>query len=242
MGAAHVFGEGVSPGRAEEFAARHRLVTDNTDHDEGADETGKVVVLVADVDDHKLAAAAAHGYHACCEVARNDEHDEDSGVAEELLQVLSEGGLYLSLTTRAAYHTNVARHVCRRVGSEFGLAMTELVDMEHAVHEAIANVVLHANLEIPPSMPETMEELATFSRLVQKHLNDSVMAARRIRVVAHRLEKVVAVTVCPERAAVPESGPSLGLVPTRGMAVVYDLASAVTVFDHNHCITMEFGR
>ena len=232
-----VLGLGVTPEVVAGFAARHSL---------RAEDRGKgipfapVIVLLAGVDDERLGQAAERGFHACYEILDADQ--EDQGVALRLLPTLTQGGLYLSLSTAAAHTTNVARHFRRRLEAWLDLPMIIAADIEMALHEAVSNAVVHGNLEIPLSMPGKQDGLSGYARLIEERLAEARFAARRVEVAARSEDHAVHI-------AVQDQGPGYGArssfgstLTGHGLQLIHGIARSVSVGEGGRRITMEFAR
>lgn len=229
-----IMGLGVASEWGVDFAARYGLQWEiplqGTSH-------SSLIVLIADVDDERLAEAAERGFQACCELPADDRE-----MRERLLPALARGGLYLSLSTATAHATNVARHFRRRLEVWLDLPVIVAADIETALHEAVTNAVLHGNLEIPQSMPETQQQLTNFARLVEERLAQSVLAARRLVITADPKPDGLGILVRDQGEGYgshPSFGASRGGL---GLQTIYGIARSVSVSEGGRCIVMEFAR
>lgn len=224
-----LIGENVSEASLREFSGR--LGVDAAARDSEA----PVVVLVGDADDGRLAAAVAHRFAACVEIV-GDGGGGDYGTIGTIGKALTGEGLLLSLTTRAAYRSNVARHFCRRLIDRLGLPMAQASDIEVACHEAVLRAILRSNLEIFQHLPETRHELQAFSRRVAEALADPYAGLARLTVTADWSDRGLMISI---------AGRGEGFAPTaadRGMDVIRSLVRAMSFDDGGRRLVLEFPR
>lgn len=169
------------------------------------------------------------------------------GVTLRTADAVAVGGLCLSLSTAAAYGLEPAQLLGEVVRRRFGVtgALAEMIEL--AVAEALANAVIHGNLEIRSDMRATLDGFQQFSALLSERLGDPALAARRVD---------VAMFVDPKEGlvvAVSDQGPGFdiqreltkpvdaGAKSGRGLALIRKMARAVAGADNGRTLVMTFA-
>lgn len=165
---------------------------------------------------------------------------------DHLLPTLEKHGLYMALSTSTAYSLAPARLFCNVLQRRHGLS-GELRDaIELSVHEAVANGLLHGNLEIGSADRQSLEGLRRFGQAVSAHLDEPSLANRRIEVSAVVTDEAVEV-------AVIDSGPGydpdalagddgLERKSGRGLELIRHFARSVEIAEGGRRLTMRFAR
>lgn len=116
---------------------------------------------------------------AVCELAALD-----SLILSQINKTILDGGMALSITTRSAFNDGLGNAVCDWVAKGFSLPGAPWVSLKTAVQEAIANAVLHGNLEIGTELRDNLKTLDDFTNQVSMRLSDSQFGCRSISIFA----------------------------------------------------------
>lgn len=153
-------------------------------------------------------------------------------------------GLYLSLTTRTAFGAQCAVLMCDALAARGVLTQERRSAVELCLHEAVANAVVHGNLEIASSAKDRPDGYRVFSQLVGERMRDPVLGNRRTDIFArwHGTVLVIAVSdqgngfdtaiLPPDAGGTARSG--------RGFIFMRALAQDVTVTDGGRCTALRF--
>ena len=183
-------------------------------------------------DDASLAEACRPPYRGGCEAAPSQP------AGEVFLRHLEAGGLGLWLRTDTAQSCDVAtiftEAVCRRLLDRgdavcgFGLA----------VHEAVANAIIHGNLEIA-SPGGDAESFDAYCRLLDERLAAPQWAGRHVELSAARVGDMVEVAVRNEgRGYRPQ--PTADAVRFHGMDIM-SKAAEVTISEEGRLAVLRFA-
>lgn len=167
-------------------------------------------------------------------------------VGANLNQTLAAHGLYLTLTTRTAYHTEPARQFCAALAERLSLDDERRQDMELALHEAVVNGLLHGNLEISSAGRDTLDGLNLFCDTVAERLKDPQLANRPLEIFAVWDQHSIHLSVLDGGPGYdPDSLPSPddpNRKSGRGLFMIRQIANAITISEHGRCMTMRFDR
>jgi hypothetical protein len=221
-------GDGVSDDVVQDFTLRHSR--------ESRLSHGRIVLL-ADVDSQRLERALKPPFDACFEVVQPTEP-----LAPRLLGWLRESGLAASVTTATAFRQDLAHHFSVGLAERLDLADGVRATVESALHEAISNGIVHGNMEIEGGRSDIVADLDAFNQLAGERLEDPAFAARRIHVLARWRSDEIEVTVADEGAGYDVGSAVETVALGRGLSIIADLASEITLTDRGRAITMMFTR
>lgn len=169
------------------------------------------------------------------------------GLTPRTADAAAAGGLCLSLSTAAAYGLEPAQLLSEMVCRRFGVAGVLAEMIELAVAEAVANAIIHGNLEIRSDLRATLDGFQQFSAQLGERLGDPALAARRIDVAMFiDPEKGLVVTVSDqgkgfdiqrELTKPVDAGAKSG----RGLALIRKMTRAVAGADDGRTLTMVFA-
>jgi anti-sigma regulatory factor (Ser/Thr protein kinase) len=169
------------------------------------------------------------------------------GMTGRAAEAAASGGLCLSLSTAAAYAVEPAQLVGEVVRRRFGLMGTLPEMVELAVAEALANAVIHGNLEIRSDLRATFDGFQQFSALLTERLGDPAMAARRVDMTL-AVDPVEGLIV-----TVTDQGPGFdiqreltkpvdaGAKSGRGLALIRKMARSIAGSDGGRTLAMTFA-
>ena len=155
-----------------------------------------------------------------------------------------EQGFYLSLTTGTAYGLQCAVLVCDELARRGVLTPERRGNIELCLHEAIANAIVHGNLEIPSATKDQPEGYRLFSKLLRERLGDGAVRQRRIDIFARWTGESLTIAVVDQgngfdAMALPQDTGS-GAHSGRGFLFMRALARRISVTDGGRCTLLHF--
>jgi hypothetical protein len=197
---------------------------------------GNQVLINARFDDKSLARALKPPCVGGFEVGQ-----DNAALQAVFLPWLKQGGLALVVSTVTAFSCDLTRLLCQSVATRVGLSQEQLVDMEIAIQEAIANGLVHGNLGIDSSRRASIDTFDEHCRLTEERLAAPEYGQRRIFLFVRWDNKCVEFTIKDEgdgydacMTDVRYSG--------RGLKLITDLAESVSSDDNGRSITLRFSR
>ncbi len=165
-------------------------------------------------------------------------------MGDHLLSTLERHGLYMALSTKTAYSTEPAHFFCEALADRLGLTATQRDHVELALHEALANGLLHGNLEVSSAERQTLEGFRRYCREIEAQLQDPLFAGRRIEVSAVCDASSLTVTVSDNGAGYDEAPSSDDPLKKsgRGLRLMHEMADQVTIADKGRIVSMRFSR
>jgi anti-sigma regulatory factor (Ser/Thr protein kinase) len=152
--------------------------------------------------------------------------------------------LLLRLSTAAATRLDVANAFCAALKNRAPQLAGHLSDIRYAVHEAIANAVMHGNLGLDSGLRSDMAGLARFAEAMEQRLADPVHARLPVIIAARTLGDRVLISVedqgmgfRPQDIRPPASAASGGM----GLAIIAKCCRRVRFSKGGRRITMMFG-
>lgn len=147
--------------------------------------------LIASGDDGQLTRAFDCNYAAIVEVIVNQLGDEPP---EELVLPPSDTHMLVSLTTATAYRLPLAMLFCDGLQARGMVGETAKSNILLALQEAIANGVVHGNLELH-SPRRAFENMRAYWAEIRNRLADPAKANRRITIDCHLREDQISITI-----------------------------------------------
>ena len=201
------------------------------------DTSARSVMLSAEVDAERLARASKPPFFGCIDAAA-----VETGVDARVFDRVRGGGMAVSLGTEAAYRADPARAVGDGLAERLGLGEGTHGTLTLALQEAVANGILHGNLEIHGSSRETLTDFDAFSGEIETRLADPAHSGRRLDILARWPAGVVELTVVDQgRGYQPNAEVTAGR-SGRGLKLISEMAASVAVTGGGRCITMRFFR
>ncbi|NYZ15263.1 ATP-binding protein [Azospirillum sp. RWY-5-1] len=238
--APRIDGERPGPGLAARVAARYGLKVEEcrASADPAQSVAGAVLLDHGATRDDIMAALGGTAFHTI-------ERDSAGGAEGDWQGVpVCDHGLYLSLTTRTAFGAQCAVLVCDALAARGVLTQERRSAVELCLHEAVANAVVHGNLEIASSAKDRPDGYRVFSQLVGERMRDPVLGNRRTDIFARWRGAVLVIAVSdqgngfdtailpPDAGGTARSG--------RGFIFMRALAQDVTVTDGGRCTALRF--
>jgi len=199
-----------------------------------------VVAIVGGVDDDGMERALTD-FGGCVEMANGQLLSGD-----HLMPTLERNGLYMALSTATAYSLAPAHLFCKVLAERFKIGEALRDAMELAVHEAVANGLLHGNLEMGSDERQTLEGFRTYCETIEMRLGDPSLAGRCIEISAIACETSIELTVADSGAGYDAD--VLGVLDApdrksgRGLPLIRHFAEDVRVGEGGRKLTMRFAR
>lgn len=208
-------------------------------------ENGAVCVM-ASVDDERLCGLMRRPFAAYLEAA--EAGDDHPVVGPSFAATVAANGLYLWITTGTAFELGTTMHFCDGLEARGAIGGDRRHGVELALHEAVANALLHGNLGLDSEMRDDFRRYADFCRLLDERLHDPVARRGRVEIAATWGAGTLDVAVRDQgigypAAAVPPAEPQAtgdGLA-IHGLGIIHSLSSSVTTDDNGRCLIMRFS-
>lgn len=196
-----------------------------------------------EVDDERLAEALHRPYVAFLEPKPNEKADGGPLFAPTMA-ASARGALYFCLTTATAFQISTTTLFCDGLVERGGLTEERRGDIELALHEAVANAILHGNLGLSSDTRDDFRQYETFCRLLEERLHDPIAKKTRVEIAATWADGILEVTVTDQGAgfadaAIPPKLAEKGL-PMHGLGIIHSLALSVASGDDGRRLTLRF--
>ncbi|MEO5374854.1 MAG: ATP-binding protein [Alphaproteobacteria bacterium] len=144
--------------------------------------TGAVLVM-ASVDDDHLGRLMRQPFAAYLEAPEpGEDHQVTAGPRFE--STVAAGGLYFWLTTGTAFQLATTMLFCDGLVTRGAVTGEQREGVELALHEAVANALLHGNLGLDSEMRDDFRRYAEFCQLLDERLRDPVRHRQRVEIAA----------------------------------------------------------
>ncbi len=197
-------------------------------------DAGKILVK-ADFQDEDIIRSLRSPFCGAIQLAA----DEQPRFGEYFIDHLINGGVGLSLATGAAYDADVAGPFVQALWRRSAAAPAdEAICL--AVHEALANALVHGNLEVP-RLDEDLDAFMGHCQLLEEACADPVRWGRRIEISGIGLDGVIEVAIQDQGrgyqadAAIGNAGHRL-----HGLELIGACVSSIRVEDGGRCLILRF--
>lgn len=241
-GSVLIMGEGVAQSCLATFAQTYEMMS--ADGSAPAAASVPVVLLRQEADGQGYLDALMPPVLACLQVEGEAPPPFDATWLAPLLR----GGQLLSLLTRTAYYTDLSHTFTNQIAARLALPDPVRRNVAMALQEALANALIHGNLELESSHRQSVASFRAYNTAIRERLADPQFGGRRLVVAAFWDEG-------PDFSImVHDQGPGFdpnSVVPTlpsaegktgRGLLFIRDLALSVTFSDKGRCVSMRFAR
>ncbi len=199
--------------------------------------SGANLVLVnAHFDDKSL----AHALKPPC-VGGFEIGPDNSSLATVFIPWIKRGGIALVISTATAFSCDLTRLLCQSMTSRLQLTQDQLIDMEIAIQEAIANGLVHGNLGIDSSRRASLETFDEHCRLTEERLADPNYGQRRLFIFVRWDDECVEFTIKDEGVGYDTCMTDVRY-SGRGLKLITDLTESVSSTDNGRSITLRFSR
>lgn len=198
------------------------------------------MLLLHEMTEVALEPVLIHPYLAYIE-CRGDA-DEDAVAA--ILATLTADQFGMAMSTRTAFSLEAARLVCDALTSRAVLPPSLRPAVELALHEIVANAIIHGNLAMDQQFKDDPELFGQFCELLNERLNDTPAGQRWIQITANWTDDWIKVSVIDQGKGFTQK-PAATPVDVekpygRGLGIAAELASAVTISDGGRRTTLRF--
>ena len=160
-----------------------------------------------------------------------------------LRQTVAAEGLFLSVTTTCAYGCDLAALLMAGVTAWGGLTPERAKSVELAVHEALANAILHGNLAVDNALRDSLEGLAAYARQLTERLADPAYAQRPVTVRATWDETLLTIAVTDSGVGYAQASTTGPNAKTgRGLSLIADSTQSIEAADGGRTLIMRFAR
>jgi len=195
------------------------------------------VMLVADVDEERLARAFEHSKRGCFEVFEKNHLPKNISTND-----ITESGLVFSFSSRTVYRLPVARHITKTLVAALELCEERKGTIELALHEALANAVIHGNLELGHIKKDTIESIDFLDTEIENRLSIDTFALRRVDILINWTPTSVQLSVYDGGSGFSLNQDKWDDMPWRGISLISSLASSIHVGESGQPLTMIFDR
>ncbi|MBI1208720.1 MAG: hypothetical protein GC191_15720 [Azospirillum sp.] len=164
----------------------------------------------------------------------------DAAVAE-LVERAARHSLFASLSAASANRIALARGLVLTISDHRPIALAQRNDLELALHEAIANAILHGNLEIDGIRTLNLADLDRFSQDIIHRTDEPALAARRVEVACSLEDDRLQIDVTDQGRGFSSGQPGAVGAGGRGLQLIATLTRSCQLLDGGRCIRMEFA-
>ncbi|HVI50387.1 MAG TPA: ATP-binding protein [Candidatus Sulfotelmatobacter sp.] len=164
-----------------------------------------------------------------------------------LPETLRRDGLYLGLSTSAAYGVEVAKLFTQALRTRLGFSEDMRDNLELALHEALVNGLIHGNLGIPSTGRDTLEMFTAYCHSVERGLADPVRGLRLIEIFAWWDDQAIELSVVDQGegfdpAIVEREAAKPGKASGRGLQLIGSLSEGYVTSEGGRRLSMRFRR
>lgn len=195
------------------------------------------VFVASEVTEHGLDLVMIPTVRACVEATR-----DFCGFDDEVLGRIQANDLYLSLTTASAYKNEIALHYYRWIASKIDLNDDLAMKLELALQEAMANGLIHGNMGLDKTLPDSFHELGAYGDEVRGKLDSAENGQKRIEVWARWDADELTVSILDHGAGFEAKEPSDSGVTGWGLCLIESLTAGIAITEGGRMMTMWFER
>ena len=244
-----LYGAMLPPSVAEFAQSKGLTTTQVTVDEEGGDANVGVHISIAstkgagcvfvasEVTEHGLDLVMLPTVCACVEAT-----PAYSGFDDEVLGRIQDNDVYLSLTTASAYKNEIALHFYRWIASKIDLNDDLCMKLELALQEAMANGLLHGNMGLDKTLPDSFHDLSAYGEEIRGKLDSDENGQKRIEVWASWGAADLTVSILDHGAGFEAKAPSESGVTGWGLCLIESLASSIDITEGGRMMTMRFER
>lgn len=195
------------------------------------------VVFLAAPSEENIHRAVTSGARGVIEVVEGN-----TQISTSILNHVDKCSLFISLSTRSAVGMAISGVFARLLGEKLRLDDANLVDLETAVQEAVANAVMHGNLQIDRNHRNGEDGFQKFSEELSERLASQEHGLKRIELLASWNDTELKISVidqgkgyCPK---LPPAGEGDRRKTGRGLSIIRQLMARVAINDHGQRVDM----
>ena len=229
----HILCDGVPKDLVAEFAATHGMSV----VDEPVGAQAPHILVLSDASESRLSSALHAGVRGCFEVV-----DGAHGMNAEALDRLHACRLFLSLSTATAYRTQLAPLVSGWIAQTANISADLTSNLELAIQEALANALIHGNLGLEKTLPDSFRDLDHYGEDVRHRLGDHEHGQLRIELASCWSDETIEISILDHGAGFDVDAAHDSGVTGWGLTLIRQMALSVDVTDGGRKITMRFAR
>ncbi|MBL4692327.1 MAG: ATP-binding protein [Magnetovibrio sp.] len=195
------------------------------------------LIVIANVDDQRLARAFERPSKGCFEVVEQTEIPKDIFVKS-----FSTDDFSFSFSSKTVYRLPVAHCITNALFTHFDLKPSLRDNVEMALHEALVNAVVHGNLELGHIRKDSLDSLQSFDEEAEVRLSDPEFSLRKIDVSIECLKTTIEIKVVDQGEGFSIDHDAWHDLPWRGINLISTLTSSVRAGESGEPLTMIFDR
>ncbi len=205
----------------------------------GRECSSPLVLLMSGMSTERLGPTMLQPYRGYVEY-----RDGELALGDRISAAALEHQFCLTMTTPTAFAMDVAFLVCNALEHRSALSADLRSSVELALHEALANAIMHGNLGLDSALKNSADQYDAFCDRIQESLKEVESGCRWIDVTADWSEAELEISVVDQGDGYDEaqnSDHADSQAPYgRGMDIIRALAAAVTVSDGGRCTILRF--
>ncbi|MEG3617546.1 ATP-binding protein [Magnetovibrio sp. PR-2] len=198
---------------------------------------GGCVFVASEVTEHGLDLVMIPSVCACVEATPSF-----CGFDDGVVRRIEDNDVYLSLTTASAYKNEVALHFYRWIDAKIALSEDLKMKLELALQEALANGLIHGNMGLNKTLPDSFHDLGSYADTVQDKLESVEAGQKRIEVWAKWGAEALSVSILDHGAGFDVEAPVEQSVTGWGLNLIESLTSGIAITEGGRMMTMRFER
>jgi anti-sigma regulatory factor (Ser/Thr protein kinase) len=231
-GSARLHGVGIPPNQLAAVAAAAGLGVAAPD----AVPAGHDVVLFAITDRGGLTELMSRGFHGLVQASA-------AGAEQAVRSAAASPAITLSLATSTAWAIDCAALVSDALEARQLLSADRRADVELALHEAVANAVIHGNLALGSSFGTTADSFDAFCQRLSERMADAALGGRRVAIAILREEGRLDLRITDEGAGFDPAalGPRAADAKSgRGLEIIRAMCNRLSVEDGGRSLALSF--
>ncbi len=206
----------------------------------------RILMLLSDPSETEIEKAVKPPISAGLEVidiaAAGEEADTSLG--QEFMPLLDQYQMQLSLSAATAYDSNVARIFCQALAERAAPPKCDWPMLQIAVHEALANAVIHGSLEVGSFSRTSLQEFETYNKEISTRLKDKSFTQRRVTLSARWDEDEIEIRVQDQGPGFildRQAGAANDFASERGLGIIHEAADLVQIQDGGRRVIFTFA-
>jgi anti-sigma regulatory factor (Ser/Thr protein kinase) len=170
--------------------------------------------------------------------------DADALLGQEFIPLLDQYQMQLSLSAATAYDSNIARIFCQALAERTAQPKCDWPMLQIAVHEALANAVIHGSLEVGSFSRSSPEEFETYNNEICTRLDDKSFTQRRVTLSARWDKDEIEIRVQDQGPGFTldgQAGAANEFASERGLGIIHEAADSVQIQDGGRRVIFTFA-
>lgn len=209
----------------------------DTNPSEVAKDQNKLSVFVGKLEQDQFPRLIEQSYSGIIEFCG----PADLAALQRSLTAVLSGKVTLNLTSRTAYGQANAEHFCELLSRHIELDESRQPELLIVLQEAIANAILHGNLQIETAeRDEGFKGLERQYQALEERLTHPSLGNRRVEIHADRQGDELTISVINEGPGyvAPNPPPPLSGPPRRGMELIRSLTNRIEIEQGGRCLNL----